>query len=545
MKPHQTYGVGQRPFAASRPDPIAEGLARGWKVTDGRRLEAPLHLDADVAIIGTGAGGGMAADVLSRAGLTVVMIEEGPLRSSRDFRMLESEAYPELYQESAARKTADKAINILQGRSVGGSTTVNWTSSFRTPAATLAHWAQAHGLKDYTPQALDPWFEKVEQALNIQPWAAPPNENNEALRRGAQKIGIRAEVISRNVKHCANLGYCGMGCPVNAKQSMLVTTIPAALERGAQLMHGVRAQRLLRSGERITALECWAMDPTGVSPRELPITVRARTFIVAGGAINTPALLLRSNIPDESRLLGHRTFLHPTVISAAIMPHPVRGDAGAPQSIYSDHFLHTSPVDGPIGFKLESAPLHPVLYASTLQGFGADHHRLMQRFDHAQVLLALLRDGFHPNSPGGAIRLRRDGTPELDYPLTDYLWEGVRRALLAMARIQFEAGAAEVTVTHEQSAMWRTWAEAERGIQALDLRPLLTRVVSAHVMGGCAMGADPRRSVTDPRGRVHALRNLVVADGSLFPTSLGANPQESIYAMVLRSMSELAPTLRG
>ena len=518
-------------------DPITEGLARGWKVTDGRRLERDQTLEADVVIVGTGAGGATAADLCSRAGLQVVMVEEGPLKSSSDFRMLEAEAYPQLYQESAARKTADKAINILQGRAVGGSTTVNWTSSFRTPADTLAHWREHHGLQDFTPEALAPWFDSVERDLSIAPWAVAPNANNEALRRGGQALGIPVEVISRNVKACWNLGYCGVGCPTNAKQSMLVTAIPQALERGAQLLHSVRAQRLLRTGDRITALEAWAMDASGLYPRPVRVTVKAPHFIVAGGAINSPALLLRSDIPDEGQLIGQRTFLHPTVVGAALMPQPVRGDAGAPQSLYSDHFLHTQAPDGPIGFKLESAPLHPVLFATNLHGYGAAHHELMQAFGHTQVLLALMRDGFHERSPGGRVRLRRDGTPELDYPLHDYLWEGARRAFKAMAEIQFAAGAQRVTVVHEQAVLWDRWEAARRGIDALDLRPLLTRVVSAHVMGGCAMGADPRRAVTDGRGRVHGLRNLQVADGSLFPTSLGANPQETIYALVRRQVT--------
>ena len=142
-------GATASPPADAKPaisDPIRAGLARGWSVVDAPTLERDVTLEADVAIIGTGAGGGIAAEVLTDAGLRVLMIEEGPLRSSSDFRMRESDAYRELYQESAARKTADKAINILQGRCVGGGTTVNWTSSFRTPDATLAHWRAAHGL---------------------------------------------------------------------------------------------------------------------------------------------------------------------------------------------------------------------------------------------------------------------------------------------------------------------------------------------------------------------------------------------------------------
>jgi choline dehydrogenase-like flavoprotein len=128
------------------PDPIRDGLARGWRVLGGPHGAVPGRIVCDVAIIGSGAGAGITAELLTRAGLKVTIVEEGPLRSSTDFQQEEARAYPDLYQESAARKTRDKAITILQGRCVGGSTTVNWTSSFRTPATTLEHWRSHHGL---------------------------------------------------------------------------------------------------------------------------------------------------------------------------------------------------------------------------------------------------------------------------------------------------------------------------------------------------------------------------------------------------------------
>ena len=526
-------------------DPIRAGLASGWKVTDASRLERDLALEADVAIIGTGAGGGVTAEILAAAGLAVVLIEEGPLKSSTDFRMLEAEAYPQLYQESAARKTLDKAITILQGRNVGGSTTVNWTSSFRTPEATLAYWGERFGLRELTTPALAPWFERMERRLAIAPWTVPANENNELLRRGGATLGIATAAIRRNVSGCLNLGYCGMGCPTNAKQSMLVTTIPSALERGARLVCLARAERLRLSRGRAAGLECRALDARGVHPTGRRVTVRARHYVMAAGGIGSPALLLRSGAPDPHRVLGFRTFLHPTVISAAVMPQPVRGYAGAPQSVYSDHFLERGPVDGPVGFKLEAAPLHPVLYGMTLQGFGAQHAGLMKAFPDSQVLLALLRDGFHPDSPGGNVGLREDGSPVLAYPLTPYLWEGVRRALLAMAEIQFAAGAREVLPVHERAAPYGSWAAAKAGIAALPLEPLLTRVVSAHVMGGCAMAEGPQRGVVDANGRHFQLENLSVHDGSIFPTSVGANPQLSIYALVARNATALAGALTG
>ncbi|MCX7900818.1 MAG: GMC family oxidoreductase [Burkholderiaceae bacterium] len=526
-------------------DPIRDGLERGWKVRDGAALSGEARVECDVAIVGTGAGGGVAAELLTRAGLSVVLIEEGPLKSSRDFRMLEADAYPQLYWESAARKTKDKAVTILQGRAVGGSTTINWTSSFRTPPATLAFWRERFGLNAYTPQALGPHFAACEKRLSIAPWLVAPNRNNALLAHGAQALGIPVATISRNVRICWNLGYCGMGCPTNAKQSMLVTTIPAALDRGAQLFFRLRAQRLEFDRNRAVKLLCTALAADGLTPTPASMAVIARHYVLAGGAINTPALLLRSEAPDPYRLLGKRTFLHPTVISAAVFDEQVDGYQGAPQSVYSDHFLERDPIDGPLGFKLEVPPLHPVLFASTVPGFGAEHAETMRAFARTHVQIALIRDGFHPDSTGGTVDLQRDGTPLLDYPLNDTFWDAARRALLAMAELQFAAGARAVRPVHEQAAAYTSWAQAKAEIARLPMKPLALRVVSAHVMGGCGMAADERRGVVDPDGRYFHLDNVSVFDGSLFPTSLGANPQLSIYAIVHRMAGQLAAVLTG
>jgi choline dehydrogenase-like flavoprotein len=526
-------------------DPIAEGVAGGWKVITGATLERDLVLEADVVIVGTGAGGGVTADILSAAGLDVVMLEEGPLKSSRDFKMREAEAYPQLYQESAARKTLDKGVNILQGRCVGGGTTVNWTSSFRTPGPTLAYWQRTFGLADLGAQSMQPWFERMEAALGIGPWQEAPNENNELLRVGTAKLSIPSAAIRRNVRGCWNLGYCGMGCPTNAKQSMLVTTVPAALTRGARLLTHARVERLSVRGGRVEALQAVALDAAGVAPNGRRVTVRARHYVLAAGAIGTPGILLRSGAPDPHRRLGMRTFLHPTIISAAVMPERVDGYAGAPQTIYSDHFLDSVPIDGPMGFKLEAPPLHPLLFGMTLQGFGEAHAALMAQFQNAHALLALLRDGFNPESVGGIVGLRDDGSPVLAYPFTPFMWDGVRRALLAMAEIQFAAGAKRVYPVHEAATGYDSWAKAKAAIAALSLEPLATRVVSAHVMGGCGMADAPTRGVVDSLGRHFQVENLSVHDGSVFPTSIGANPQLSIYGLTARNATLLAERLRG
>jgi choline dehydrogenase-like flavoprotein len=530
---------------SSLTDPIKEGLARGWKVLGGAHAALPTSITCDVAIIGSGAGAGITAELLTKAGLKIVIIEEGQLKSSSDFKQREPEAYASLYQEAAGRQTKDKGITILQGRSVGGTTTVNWTSSFRTPAATLKFWQEQFGLTDYNPEALAPYFQQAEQRLNIAPWQTAPNENNELLRRGAAKLGIKAEVIPRNVKGCYNLGSCGMGCPTNAKQSMLVTTIPFALDGGATLLVETRAEKFEISNGRIQSLSCIAVKPnaTPVNTAGTATQIIAKHYVLAGGSINSPALLMRSGAPDPHKRLGTRTFLHPVAITTAVMANNVSAWDGAPQSIYSDHFLNTQAIDGPIGFKLEVAPLHPVFFGANLPGFGEKQAQLFRQYPHANVMLALMRDGFHDQAVGGKVELRGNGSPLLDYPLTDYLMDGARRSMLAMAEIQFEAGAKTVYPGHEMGTGTTTWADTKAAINALPMKPLLTKIGSAHVMGGCGLAADDKRGVTRPDGVHWQLDNLSIHDGSLFPTSIGANPQLSIYGNINRLAQGLAKRL--
>lgn len=526
-------------------DPIREGLKRGWKVLGGAHGALPAKITCDVAIIGSGAGAGISAELLTKAGLNVVIIEEGMLKSSSDFNQKESEAYPSLYHESAGRKTEDKAINILQGRTVGGSTTVNWTSSFRTPDDTLKFWQERFGLADYSTEALAPYFQQAETRLNIGPWLTPPNENNDLLRRGADKLGIPTASIKRNVKGCWNLGSCGMGCPTNAKQSMLVTTIPASLDKGATLLVETRALKFDLAGGRIAALQCIAVKPNAVpvDSAQAATQIIAKHYVLSGGAINSPALLLRSQAPDPHGLLGTRTFLHPVTLSMGMMPGKVEAWAGAPQTIYTDHFLHTQPIDGPIGYKLEAPPLHPVIFGTLLPGFGASQAPSFQNFPHAHMLLALLRDGFHEQAAGGKVGVRGDGSPTLDYKLTDFIMDGARRSLLQMAEIQFAAGAQSVYPAHELAEHYTSWAAAKQALQTLPIAPLLTKISSAHVMGGCGMAGDEKRGVTRADGVHWQIENLSIHDGSIFPTSIGANPQLSIYGTVNRLAQGLVKRL--
>jgi choline dehydrogenase-like flavoprotein len=526
-------------------DPFNRAAERGWDITDASQLTSSLELEADVVIVGTGAGGGTAAETLSKAGLRVVLLEAGPLKTSSDFDMQERAAYRDLYQEGTGRGTKDGGMVILQGRSVGGSTTVNWTTSFRTPPETLKFWAEQMGVSGCSVEEMAPYYEHMEQRLNIHKWQQPPNNNNGMLQKAAEKLGYSWATIHRNVRGCLNLGYCGLGCPVDAKQSMLVTTIPGALDHKAKLVHRARVVRVLRDGDVVKGVEAEALTSNVRGTTGQKITVRAVHTILAGGAINTPAVLLRSDVPDPHGRIGKRTFLHPTTLTMGIYEESIDPFYGAPQSIYSDHFQWQNVHTGPVGFKLEVPPLQPAFAAGFYSAAGEDATQSMDRLNHTQCMIALMRDGFHEQSQGGAVELNDKGQPVLDYPVGEYLLEGVRRAWNTMLEMQFATGAKSARPAHVNGRHYTSWKEAKSAVADLDVVAHKSKVGSAHVMGGCPMGDDPKQSVTNCDGKYHHLDNLHIMDGSLFPTSIGANPQLSIYGLVYKLSSQLLEQFRA
>jgi len=524
----------------SSTDPYRNSVERGWDITDASTLDASLTLEADVVIVGTGAGGGTAAETLSEAGLSVVLLEAGPLKTSSQFDMQERSAYRDLYQEGTGRGTKDGGMVILQGRSVGGSTTVNWTTSFRTPPQTLKFWADQMSVSGCSVEEMAPYFERMEQRLNIHQWPQAPNENNAMLQRACEKLGYDWATIHRNVRGCLNLGLCGLGCPVDAKQSMLTTTIPGALDNKAKLIHRARVVRVIREGDKVVGVEAEALTPDVRGTTGQTITVRAARTVLAGGAMNTPAILLRSKVPDPHDRIGRRTFLHPTTLTMAVYPDSIDPYFGAPQSIYSDHFQWQNVDSGPAGFKLEVPPLQPAFAAAFYSAAGDELTRSVDELSQTQCMIALVRDGFHEQSQGGRVELGDAGNAVLDYPINDFLLEGVKRSWNIMLEMQFATGCTSARPAHKQAHHYSSWSEAKAAVAKLEIAPHKVTIGSAHVMGGSAMGDDPSISVTDCQGKFHHLENLYVMDGSLFPTSIGANPQLSIYGLTLKLASDLA-----
>lgn len=271
------------------------------------------------------------------------------------------------------------------------------------------------------------------------------------------------------------------------------------------------------------------LDPKSNLPKRVTLTVGAKVVVASCGALNSPALLLRSGLPAEGRV-GQRTWLHPTVPLIAELPFEVRAFEGAPQSVYSHQFLDRGP--GKLGFFLEVPPVHPMLAASIGMFDAPELADWMGRFSRLNAMIALTVDGLLPEEEGGTVRLRDGGYQRLSfkYPLFDFHWEALREAAKQMARIQFAAGAVRVLSLHAPAVVLNSADEVDK-LDAAPWEPLRARVVTAHQMGGCAMGKDPVKSVVDPSLRFHTLDNLFVVDGSVLPTALGVNPQETIFGI--------------
>ena len=327
---------------------------------------------------------------------------------------------------------------------------------------------------------------------------------------------------------------------------MLVTTIPTALDHGAILISHARALKIETKHGRVKMVQCLALDQEGVRPSGRKIRIYTSNAIVAGGGINSPGLLLRSKIPDPYQRLGKRTFLHPVNAVAGELPEKVLPFEGAPQSIYSDEFLWRDGIDGKAGYKLEVPPLFPVQAAITIPMFGDQHADGMAQLPYTHALIALIRDGFNPAFEGGTVVLLKDGSPVLDYRTNEFHWEGFRHAYLSMTELSFAAGAKTVFPVHREARPYESWREAKQAIaEDLSMKPPRSLIFSAHIMGGCAMSDDAKIGVVDSFGRHHQVEGLFIFDGSIFPTSLGVNPQVSIYALISRNTSRLMESLIG
>jgi choline dehydrogenase-like flavoprotein len=493
----------------------------------------PAELEADVAVVGSGAGGAVAADTLARAGLRVLVLEEGGAVNREDFaRTPLLERLGRLYRDGGLTSTIGRPVIALpMGRALGGTTVVNSGTCFRTPEDVLRSWS-ALGIPAIGPEDMAPLFEEVEAVLGVAPVRDEVlGANGAVFRRGAEALGYRGGPIRRNVRGCHGHGVCVFGCPLDAKQAMHVSYLPRAVEAGATLCTHVRVRRLVVEHGRCVGLEADVLDPS--TERVVGAArVRARVVVLAAGAVFTPALLLRQGLGNSSGQLGRNLVIHPGAGTSAEFDEDLRAWQGTLQSYYVDEKLAE-------GVLLEATfPPPGIGYsAGTLPAAEGDEKDLYQRYPRIASCGSIVSD----EGRGRVRPVGRSGVL-IRYDLGEADARKVVEAVALAAEIYFAAGA-KVVYPMLPGLPAISSPRDVAAIRSARIRPGDLHLSAYHPMGTARMGPDPRRAVVDPFGAVFDVPGLWVLDASILPSSTHVNPQVTVMALARRGAARLADML--
>ncbi len=453
-------------------------------------------------IVGSGAGGGVLAARLAEAGRSVCVLEEGPRVSKADFNQREGAMYNLLYRDAGSQLTKDGAISVLQGRCLGGSTTINQGDCVPIEGAVLDHWRGAFGWADWGGLTNADVARSAARAMAEMGAGPIPeeqlNRNNRLLADGAAAIGHRGGPLAHNRVGCVGSGYCLIGCAYDAKRGTLVAHLPRAEAAGAALWCGRRVDRVLTDGHR-------AIGVGGAG-----FEVRAERVFLCAGPIHTPGILGRSGF--EHRSLGANLSLQPQAPVVAIFADVVDFHRGIPQAWGLHDALTVTAEDGLGGYTLEPIAAGPAMTASLVPMPMPQLRPLLARYRHLAAALCLV-----PDRPTGRVVWGKGPRPKIDYVPSAEHRATLIEAMKTAARAYLAVGALEVRVPAVGAPVVKKEADLA-GLDALPMRSNELPMISAHPQGTCRMGPG-EDCVVGLDFRVRGFDNLHVADASLFPTT--------------------------
>lgn len=498
-------------------------VKHGLKVTQASDITATeMNLKADAVVIGSGAGGAIAAFELARAGKSVIVLEAGPYIPSEKFTEMLAVSMGTLYQDHGGQSNMNGDIAILQGACVGGSTVVNAALCFRTPDYYFKLWAKDYGLTNLTSAVMKPYFEKVERNLNIKTVEShETSAGAELIGIGMSKLGYPKGKARRNIKNCTLTGACFSGCASDRKQSMLVTYLPWAVAHGATIFADTQVTQILAKDGKASGVLAQVIDPA-TGQKKADVRVEAGIVVCAAGPVQTPVLLLKSNLANSSSQVGKNFACHPTLSVTAEFDQEVNDFHGATHSLYMDQ--HTLPGKG--GYLLLNAIQEPVEAGFQVEpGTGKPYVAYMTGYKNTIRLISLIHD-----KNVGQVKWE-NGQKQIHYTVDNDDFDAMKKGLVATGKILFAAGARKLYLPSSNKVVIESADQVEKVIGALKNEPARYKYTSFHPQGTCRMGRDPKTTVVNPYGETHDVKNLYVADASLLPTSIGYNPSETVYAL--------------
>ncbi len=535
-------GTGRNPTwdAIGYPGPISSPPDRERPLRIRRPAPDEL-LEADVCVVGSGAGGGVVAGELAAAGKSVVVLELGGYYDDRDFDQLEISAYQRMYLNGGPFPTADGQISIVAGKAVGGGTVINWTNCLRTHEWVREEWAAEHGLEGLDGPEFDAHLDAVSERINVNGDCSDLNGPHQRLLQACERFGHDFRPVTRNADRDRydpeSAAYMGFGDQSGSKLSTAKTYLLDAQAHGAEILAGCRAERVLVSDGRAAGVEAVFTDPAAPAGDGAPtrVTVRAPVVVVACGSIESPALLLRSGIGGPAA--GDFLRLHPTAAVTAYYDEPQNWCWGPPQAALSHEFADLG--DGH-GYLIEGAQSTTGLFAGAIPWrSGADHKRRMKDWALAAPLINLTREQGH-----GRVTIDDAGDAVTHYPVTDEVdIRNIRAGVEQLIRIHEAAGATEIVGSARKAGDWRRGDDLDAFVADVTGQPIAPcefTLFSAHQMGSCRMGADPASSVTNPWGELHDTPGVWIGDASAFPSASGTNPMLTIMALARRTAHAIA-----
>ena len=492
-------------------------------------------LAADACVIGSGAGGGVIAAKLQAAGRSVLVLEMGPYRNEADFNQLELPGMLDTYLGGGLLASEDGSMALLAGSCLGGGTTINYQNCLRTPESIRRQWAE-HGVEDISDPGYERHLDAILERVQANTESTTQNATHQKMNEAFDALGLPWDVISRNADPAledpslSSYGY--VGDQTGAKQGTMKTFLQDAADAGARFVVGARAERILTEDGRATGVEATVTHADGTTTR---LRVDAPTVVVAGGSIESPALLLRSGIGGPSA--GKHLRLHPAGIVLGVYEEPIEGWLGQIQSSVSHAF---GLLEDEWGFLLEATYIAPSLFLSSYPWESGRQHKedAARQFRHLAPFISVARD--HGE---GEVVLDPHGNAVVRWSLADEVDRRLFvRAQVELCRLHRAAGAREVFTTHARKVHWREGEDFDAFLQQVADAPYEPNDIatfSAHQMGSCRMGSDPVASVADGRGELHDTKGVWIGDASAFPTASGVNPMISNMALAHRTAEKV------